>query len=272
MTAAPFTITADTLHAYVDGQLGEAERLAVEHYLAGNPTAAAEVAGWTRQNEAIEALFAPAGNEAVPARLKPRTIAHELRSARAQSFRNIAAAIVLVVLGSGIGWYGRDVLLPAEAASDRLIDEAVTAHALYVKEQLHAVEAPADSPNLMRWLSNRIATPIDAPDLTAQGFRFIGARLLPGSPNDGAPGPAAQLMYENAAAERLTLYITAALPDRKEVWRLVDRNGITADYWANDAITCTIVSDLSDVELKTMGKAIYEQLTRRPDSSWNPKS
>ena len=67
-------------------------------------------------------------------------------------------------------------------------------------------------------VSNRIATPIDAPNLTSQGFTFVGGRLLPGSP-ESVPTPAAQLMYENAAAERLTLYITAPLPDKKEVWK-----------------------------------------------------
>ena len=66
--------------------------------------------------------------------------------------------MVLVVAGS-LGWYLRGVFWTEEPASDRLIDEAVVAHALYVKEKTHAVEAAADSPNLMRWLSNRIATP-----------------------------------------------------------------------------------------------------------------
>ena len=37
MTREPFAITADTLHAFADGQLGEAERAAVERYLAAHP-------------------------------------------------------------------------------------------------------------------------------------------------------------------------------------------------------------------------------------------
>ena len=48
------------------------------------------------------------------------------------------------LLGGAIGWGGRDAVTPVEAASDALIDSAVTAHALYVKENRHAVEVAAE--------------------------------------------------------------------------------------------------------------------------------
>lgn len=266
MTHAPFPITADTLHAYADGQLGEAERAAVERHLAANPEAAAEIAHWQRQNEALLALFPAAANEAPPPRLSPHAIAHTQRFERRRSFANIAAAVALVILGSGIGWFGRDYLTPG-AASDDLIAAAVTAHALYVKEKTRAVEVGADAPNLMTWLSSRIATPIDAPDLSADGYTFLGGRLLPSDPGRNVPSPAAQLMYENASDERLTLYITAALPDKKEAWQFETRAGVEAYYWANDAVTCTIVADLPEAELRQLGRKIFEQLTRRPDAA-----
>jgi anti-sigma factor RsiW len=120
----------------------------------------------------------------------------------------------------------------------------------------------------MTWLSNRITTPIDAPDLSADGYTFLGGRLLPSDPNDGVPAPAAQLMYENASAERVTLYITAALPDKKEAWQLEARNGVEAYYWANDAVTCTIVADLPEDKLRLLGRKVFEQLTRRPENTF----
>ncbi|MBI4923213.1 MAG: anti-sigma factor [Devosia nanyangense] len=270
MTSAQFKIDADALHAFADGQLSGEQRMAVERYLADHPETAAEVAHWRRQNEALGALFAPAAHEPVPARLSPHRIAHDIRIGRQQAIRNIAAAAVLVVLGSGIGWYGRDYMTPTVAASDRLIDAAVTAHSLYIKEKTHAVEVAADAPNLMTWLSNRIATPIDAPSLASEGFAFIGGRLLPGDPSGELPAPAAQLMYENASAQRLTLYITAALPDHKEAWQFETRDGVEAYYWANATVTCTIVGDLSEAEIRALGKKVFEQLTWRAESSWNP--
>jgi anti-sigma factor RsiW len=268
MTREIFAIDADALHAYADGHLSEAERAAVERHLAAHPEAAAEVAGWQRQNEAMRALFPSAANEATPSRLSPHRLAHEARVERQQSFRNIAAAVALVVIGGGIGWYGRDYATPTRAASDVLIDAAVTAHSLYIKEKTRAVEVAADAPNLMTWLSNRITTPIDAPDLTAEGYRFLGGRLLPSDPKDGVPAPAAQLMYENASAERVTLYITSALPDKMEAWEFETRGGVEAYYWANDAVTCTIVADMSEDRLKMLGRKVFEQLTRRAENSF----
>jgi len=207
-----------------------------------------------------------------PARLNPQRIAERVRTGRLEALRNIAAVLVVVAVAGSLGWYLRGVFWQEEPVYERLIDNAVIAHALYVKEKTHAVEAAADSPNLMRWLSNRISSPIDAPDLAAQGYTFLGGRLLPGEAGEAAHGPAAQLMYENAAAERLTLYITGPLPDKKEVWKLESRRGVDAYYWANDAVTCTIVASLPETDIRTLGKTIFEQLARKADSTWNPSA
>lgn len=266
MTHDPFAITADVLHAYADGQLGDAERAAVERHLAANPEAAADMLLWQRQNEAMRALFPSAGSEAVPARLSPQAVAAGVRDDRRRGLTNIAAALVLVALGSGVGWFGRDYLTPTKAASDYLIEAAVTAHSLYVKEKTRAVEVAADAPNLMTWLSNRITTPIDAPDLSAEGYVFLGGRLLPSAAEEGVSGAAAQLMYENADSQRVTLYITAALPDKDEAWEFTTSNGVGAYYWANDAVTCTVVAALPEEQLRMLGRKIFTQLTLRPEN------
>lgn len=268
MSDRELQITDAMLHGYADGKLTDMERVAVESYLATHPEKAAEVAHWQRQNEALHALFAPAANEPLPARLDPHLIARS--GATNSNFRlpqMAAAAMVLIALGSTIGWFGRDAISPAESAGDVLIENAVAAHALYVKEQRRAVEVAATEENLLTWLSSRIRTPIEAPDLTAEGFRLIGGRLLPASAYSKT-GPAAQLMYENAAAERVTVYITAALPDRQTAYEFTSRDGLEAFYWANDAITCTVVGDLPEAQMQTVAKKVYQELTRKPDVNY----
>lgn len=259
-----FTITDDTLLAYVDGHLSDAERAAVEGYLAANPAKAAEVAHWQRQNEAIEAIFPPV--DAAPERLSPQRIAQGVAANNNWRLGQIAAALVLVVLGAVIGWTGRDAVTTVEAASDRLIDSAVTAHSLYIGENRHAVEVTAaEREHLVSWLSNRVTQPINPPDLSAEGFALVGGRLLP--PVAYAPtGPAAQLMYENAASERVTVFITSALPDRLEASEFTNRGPHEAFYWANDKITCTVVGDLPEAEMQTVAKKVFQQMTRRPDA------
>ncbi len=63
----------------------------------------------------------------------------------------------------------------------------------------------------MTWLSNRLKRSMTIPSLTEYGFQLVSVRLLPGE-----EGPAAQFMYQNAAGERLTLYITTATIRRND--------------------------------------------------------
>lgn len=258
-------ITDDVLHAYVDGQLAPERRAEVDAYLATRPDKAAEIALWRRQNETLGALFGPVLNEPVPPRLGAHRIAAQTRAPNLGWTRMAAAAVILLALGGSLGWAGRNILNPAEPVSELLIDSAMTAHALYVKESRHAVEvAASDKGHLVTWLSNRLNRQIDAPDLTAQGFNLVGGRLLPPEPYAKA-GPAAQLMYENAAANRVTVYITAGLNDNGKNFELVTQKGLDAFYWANDAITCTVVGDLPKPEMKLVANRVYQQLTWRPD-------
>lgn len=269
MSDKDFEVTDALLLGFADRKLTDTERVAVERYLAQHPDKAAEVAHWQRQNEALQALFSPVASEPVPARLDPHAISRT--TAANSNFRwpqMAAAAVVLIAIGSSIGWFGRDVLLPPESASGILIESAVTAHALFVKEKRHAVEvAAADKDHLLSWLSNRIARPIESPDLANEGFALVGGRLLPEIPYSEA-GPAAQLMYENAAAERVTVYITAALPDGGAAYEFTTHDALDAFYWANDAITCTVVGDLPEAQMQTVARKVYQQLTRRPDATY----
>ena len=252
-------ITRDTLMAYSDGQLDQSERSAVEAWLASNPEAASEVTLMQRQNDAIRTLFGPAGAEPVPARLKPRRIAAESNRRRVRSWRWAVAAVVLVGLGLGAGWFARP-LLDARPASATLIADAVNAHTVYVAENRHAVEvASTDSEHLSTWLSNRLDTTLGMPDLTPQGFALVGGRLLPGEPDTG--GRAAQLMYENAAKQRITIYVTSALPDRAPAYQFASYDGAEAFYWANARITCTVVGTLPETQMKAVAGAVYAQLT-----------
>ncbi|HUH77460.1 MAG TPA: anti-sigma factor, partial [Devosia sp.] len=210
-------ITPDLLMAYADGQLGPVEHAAVHSHLAAHPDAAAEVALTQRQSDAIRTLFQSAGAEPIPARLRPARIAAEQGRHRVRAWRWAVAAVVLVGLGLGLGWFARP-LFGAPSASATLIADALNAHAVYVAENRHAVEVGGeDSAHLSSWLSNRLETRLGLPNLSAEGFTLLGGRLLPGQHDIG--GRAAQLMYENPEAQRVTIYVTAALPDGEPAYQ-----------------------------------------------------
>lgn len=262
------TVTHDMLQAYADGQLPADRLQAVQAYLAANPEAAAEVALWQRQRDAITTLFAPIAAEPVPARLRAGRIAAAQRGQTMSGLRWIAAAVILLALGVGGGWFTRPLFEPAPSVPDQLIASAVNAHNVFVAEKRHAVEVTAgDQEHLVSWLSNRLNTRVGTPDLSSDGFHLVGGRLLPGEPSTGR---AAQLMYEDAQGQRVTVYLTAALPDRAKAYQFAALDRTDAFYWANAFMTCTVVGTLPEAQMKTVSGAIYKQLTALDDAAAGP--
>jgi anti-sigma factor RsiW len=264
MNPGPAHTDDDLLEAYVAGRLDPGAAAALEARLAGDLGLTAELAERRRQHEAIHALFDPIVSEPVPERLQPARLASRRTIANRTRAMMAAAAMLLLVIGGAAGWTARTWSVTAgDDPAVALIDGAVAAHALYVRESRHAVEVPGDQKQqLDNWLSNRIDRPFAAPDLTAQGFTLVGGRLLP-PVADTQSGPAAQLMYQNAEDARVTVFITAApagLGYASETTRVA---GLDAFYWSNDRITCTVVGHLQAAEMQQVARQIYHQLAWR---------
>lgn len=246
-------ITETDLHAYADDRLDASGRARVEAWLADHPDRAAEVADWRAQNAAIRALYAD-----IPRDFDIRAMARPARPALLRPLMAVAAALVLMLAGGAIG-YALRAPAPGAGPADRLVASALAAHALYVNEQRHAVEvAASEAAHLSTWLSNRLDRTLGMPDLSAEGFALVGGRLLPPEAGIGV-GPAAQLMYENADAERITLYVTAA-PTQGPAWEFGQLDGFDAVYWANATIACTVVGPLPGDRLRALADRVIGQL------------
>jgi anti-sigma factor RsiW len=245
-------ITESDLHAYVDGMLEPERRAAVERHLADHPDEVERVADWRRQNEALRALYAHVGDEPVPPRLRVDRLAGR-RAGRA--WPAIAAAAVLcLAIGAAGGWIVRGTSMrPAQAT---LIDEAVTAHELYAREITHPVEVRADEQaHLAQWLSKRLDRTLVVPDLRPLGFGLVGGRLLPAGDR-----PAAQLMYEDAGGQRITLLIVPATNAEGSSLRYAGSGDLSSFLWTDEAISCVIVGGLSRDRLRGIAMDAYEQL------------
>lgn len=252
-------ITRDQLMAYVDGQLDAETRAAVEAHVAARPEAAAELAALQRQADNIRTLFAPVAAEPVPARLNAHRLALVQGRQRWQAMGRAAMIVALLGVGIAAGWALRPAAEGPELY-DRLIADAVSAHTVYVAEKRHAVEvAGSDSEHLSSWLSNRLDTALAMPDLSERGLTFLGGRLLPAPEIPG--GRAAQLMYEDAGGERVTLYITPATGVDGPRYEAVRFGADTALYWANETFTCTIVAAGDTDALKAIATEVFDQLS-----------
>ncbi|RIV44407.1 anti-sigma factor, partial [Burkholderia pseudomallei] len=99
---------------------------------------------------------------------------------------------------------------------------------------------------------------IAAPSLREYGFALLGARLLP-----GAGGPAAQFMYENAAGERLALYVSASAQREAAVrpWRDGGRHTF---YWVSERTAYALSGQLDEGRLRTIAADVCGELGGHP--------
>ncbi|MCB1475707.1 MAG: anti-sigma factor [Rhodobiaceae bacterium] len=254
MTAERHPIREEDLIAYADGRLGADRRGEVESWLRDHPNDAARVDAWRHQNEAIRTAFGPVAAEPLPARLDVRRMAAARRAGSGRRYAMAAAAVVLLVLGAAGGWMGRGVFAPP-AGSVSLIAEALDAHRLYASEVVHPVEVKSDDEaHLSSWLSKRLGIVLVIPDLSADGFRLIGGRLLPAGGQ-----AAAQYMYENDEGQRITLFIVPAGKESRSAFRYASSDKLEALFWSNDKIACAIVGDLPRDALKDIATRAYKQ-------------
>lgn len=260
------------LHAFVDGQLSPTDREAVLEQLSNDPAAAARVAQWQAQRQALRGLARDWPLDETPADLSGIV----MRAATAQRWRRVlpqalAAGVLLAIgLAGGYQWGRHDAdggAWPALAAGrpasvPEFAAQAGVAYAVYSAEKRHPVEvSAAEQAHLVQWLSKRLGRQLKVPVLTDRGYALLGGRLLPG---DAAhPGsPRAQFMYENADGDRLTLYVAVFKPGAAPAateFRLLPQDGRTTLYWVDGDFGYAL-SAQSSTELQPLAQRVHEQL------------
>jgi anti-sigma factor RsiW len=245
------------LHAYVDDQLDVERRRAVEAYLATDAEARARVAAWSEQNRLLGSLYDPALDEPVPPQLSDVIAEARGRAARPAWWWQAAAAVVLLALGAAGGWFGAHWFEPPptrlEAALPR---EAALAHRVFVVEKRHPVEVAANErDHLVTWLSRRMGAKVSAPDLSSIGWNLVGGRLL-----SALDGPACQLMYEDRAGRRVTVYMTRNPAHRETAFLFRIDGAVRSFFWLDGPLGYAITGEIDRAELMPIAKALYDNL------------
>lgn len=263
MTDHDKPVTEDELHAYVDGLLPDDRQEAVATWLAANPDAAALVAAWRAQADAIRARYGAVASEPVPERLQlDRVIANDIITARQPSrpLRMMAAAaVVLAFIGGGAaGWVARGAAAAKPSGFEQMTAQALDAYKLYVVEVRHPVEVPGTETAHMRaWLSKRVGAELIIPDLSSLGLKLVGGRLLPGPTGTAA----AFYMYENAAGERYTIYCAKATQGETAL-HFKTGEQYAAVTWVDDKIGYVVSGPSNRDKLETVAKNVYEQIDK----------
>jgi len=138
--------------------------------------------------------------------------------------------------------------------------DAIAAHRTFSVEVRHPVEVDSgQEAHLVQWLSKRLGRQLVVPNLTIAGFRLMGGRLLPAE--DGA---AAQFMYENGNAERLTLYLRAGIGG-ETAFRYHEEGGVGAFYWADEGFGYALAAKADRDLLLRIAEIVYQQTS--PDGA-----
>ncbi|MCF8483487.1 MAG: anti-sigma factor [Rhodospirillum sp.] len=260
-------IGEDDLQAYVDGRLAPDRRDAVEVFLGEHPEEAERIEAHRAQRDMLRALLKTKIEEPIPARLRVAPIVEEARSRhrrrRLQRLRALAAAGAWLIVGSVAGWYGKGLSRPTEATqiteavqTRPMVVDAFSAYRTFVSEVVHPVEVDAkQEAHLVQWLSKRLGAPLSAPNLTSQGFRLMGGRLLP-----AGDGPAAMFMYDDDGGTRLTLYVRAGENDDTAFRYKGDGKGVSAFYWRDTGMGYVLTGALDRTRLLAVAEAVYRQL------------
>ena len=273
MTSLQTSIDEDDFQAFVDGQLPPERRRAVMAYIAGRPDEASRMDEYRTLSEALHLAYDEVLYEPLPKRLRVEhyrgqsswtgRLGDWIGLDRLGPALRFAGVALLLVASGGGGWLMHDHYSAKEVETPAMsfARQAANAHLVFASDLRHPVEFGADQQDsLLLWLSERLGEALHVPNLQSLGFTLVGGRLLPAS---GLP--AAQLMYENPDAQRVTLYIRArwATPingAQEGSVSFAGEGGVSMVYWIEGKLAYALIGSMDREQLFSAAKTIQQQL------------
>ncbi|TAM84453.1 MAG: anti-sigma factor [Candidimonas sp.] len=219
------------IHAYVDGRLDEISQRRMRAWMRVHPERAKIIADWQRDARELQTAYADLPME-TSAAISPRA-PHPRRWWRTAI---VAASLFLAVGVSGIaGWQLHDRQQDTSAP----MADAVQAYRLFALDRSAPLDVVRTSAgDIQAWMSRRFPGVAHLPDLSASGFRVVGARLLADT-----AGPAAIVVYRNQAGESVSFYVRSPDPGTRPIPRGERHDGqLAVNYWSSDGYNYALVA------------------------------
>jgi anti-sigma factor RsiW len=259
-------ITEEDFQAYVDRALDDRRQAEVEEYLAAHPDAAQRVAAYATQREALRAALAPIAQEPVPDRLNLARLVEARQHRHAHSWlsgpgagpwRNIAAAVALVLVGGAGGWSMHGMAGKAPMNPENMLtQEAMDNYRVYAADAVRPVEMHAgEQEQLLRWVSNRLDRKVAVPDLSASGYRFMGGRLVA-----TAHGPGAMFFYDDSSGNRIAMLVRPMKQDGDAPMTEHQKEDVGGVTWCKNGMGYSLVADASAQALHPLADEARRQL------------
>jgi anti-sigma factor RsiW len=248
-------ISNEELIAFADGRLEDAQAARVERWLADHPEEAQLVEEWRRQTALLKAALDPVADEPIPPELAAFVQRRRARRPALWAMASAAAAAIIAFpLGMALGWYLTGGHMIDRGA--RLAETGLSNYRIYTAEVRHPVEVWAEEEqHLVNWLTKRIGVPVKAPDLSRNGLRLVGGRLIAEDEK-----PLALLMYEDDSGRRFTLLVEHITGGRQTAFRYVEKGDAGAFYWVEGEVGYALAGPADRPALLQVAETVYEQL------------
>jgi anti-sigma factor RsiW len=267
------------LSAYLDGEVGDAERRDIDQLLADD-TEARGLLERLKQGSA----FGTAGFEAFLHDPVPLSLVRRIRQgtdinpkrdrvvgAPRQKRRKLwpgalAASCGMLLIGGSTGYLiGRTVddntpPLPVIKARTWL-DDVTDAHRVYARQPRHLVEVTAENDEeIVNWLTSSTGVSFRIPDLAASGLTFQGARLLV-----AAGRPTAQLLFKDGDGEVYAICFQRAAPEAAATKiddRMTEsmRDDLALIFWDRPGAAYVVVGPSATANFKTLADTISDAM------------
>jgi len=240
----PAPIAETELHAFIDGELPPDRLAAVQAALAAEPSLAARVAAYRADQLRLRALFGPVADRPLPpswrTRIQSYSAPGRMPGARRMA---LAAALALALFGGTFTLmqrHGQDTILAeAQGARDGTLPP------------LETITGPVlAQPGTDLWLQAALGLNVRPPNLTKFGYRLVTM--------DVYHGPAAGLVYRNAQAAELTIYVRKSAGDAR--FDLLRRGKLRVCIWQDDVVSAVMTADMSAGEMMRVASAAYSSL------------
>jgi anti-sigma factor RsiW len=239
-----------------------------------DPALAERVRMFRESAAMLRGAFAESLHEKVPDRLvaalsplaKPDNVVKlgARRPARQIIGWAMAASLAALVVGAGgTYWYVTGEPLTSAnvqlASSERWLDHVSGFYDVYnaemKKDDRLLVDFKADDiPELSNWFSARLNRPLSVPDLSAQGFKPQGGRLLIINGK-----PAAQFLYRSDDGEIVGLAIASSSGDYQPA-RTARRHNVNIVHWRNSGYAYAFMGNIDLPRLEKLADKAWRDL------------
>jgi anti-sigma factor RsiW len=244
-------IRDEDLHAFIDGELGEADRRRVEQAMAADAALGDQVAAFRADKARLLSLYGSGLNEPLPrdwiSRIEQATARRPLPR-QAWAMMALAASFILVLSGT-IAW--REF---APAPHNDVVADALAARSLEVKpDYIVPVRSDSQVQAESAVMAKDLETRVKAPDLSRMGYRLVGVDVY------STPARAFDLRYVDSRGRAVTLYLRRSPGATR--FDILQEKGLRVCVWQDNIISTVVSGNMSAAEMERLASLAYSTLT-----------